>query len=359
MTRRDTISPRQFVACAFVAALSLLIRRFPRALAERAGAAAVLAAPMSVLPLAVGLAAAFALCRKKPAGVPGLLTDTLGLAAGRVLTGVYGLWFVGYAGFLLRFGAERFLTTVYTGTQPWLFVGIMALVCALAAAGRCAPIARAAMIFRRGMLALVALVALLTAKDLDLALLQPLKLSDLRAAAAAGLEVANLLSIGFFLGFLGARLDKPVHLADAAPWIAVLLGIIALMTVESIGMFGPELTAKMRFPYFMLVRDLTVLGALERLEPIVIVLWFFPDFILISLLLHMAAQNLRFALGARTHRLLAPVCAALAVAAALALPGGTDAQQTLSESLVPLLCAAFAFAPVPALLLAAAFRKKL
>ena len=138
MTGRDTISPRQFVACAFVAALSLLIRRFPRALAERAGASAVLAAPLSVLPLLIGLAAAFALCRKKPAGVPGLLTDAFGQAAGRALIGVYGLWFVAYAGFLLRSGAERFLTTVYTGTQPWLFVGIMALVCALAAAGRCA-----------------------------------------------------------------------------------------------------------------------------------------------------------------------------------------------------------------------------
>ena len=361
MTPRDTISPRQFTAAVFVSALSLLIRRFPRALAQRAGRAAVLAVPLGVLPMLAALLAARLLLRRQPdgAGVSGLLAGLLGKAAGRIVTGLYGLWFVFYAGFLLRFGAERLLTTIYPGAQPWLFVGIMALLCALAAAGRLPPLARAAMLFRPLMLGLIVAVALLTAKDLDLTLLLPLRTADARAVGLAALEVANLLSIGFFLGFAGNRLERPLRARDWAPWLAALLGVIALMTVQCVGLFGPELTAKMRYPYFMLVRDLTVLGALERLEPIVIALWVFSDFIVISLLLHLAAGNLRTALGLRAAgRWIAPLCAAASVAAALLLPGGLDAQAALSERIVPLLSALLAFGPLPVLLLVGALRKR-
>ena len=360
MTRRDSISPRQFVAAVFVSALSLLIRRFPRALAALAGRSAVLAVPASVLPMLALLAAIWLLARRRSIenGIPDLLSGLLGRTAARAVIGVYGLWFLFYAGFLLRSGAERFLTTVYPGAQPWLFVCLTALLCA-PAAGRLTPLARAAMIIRPLMLGLILCVAVLTAKDLDPALLLPLRPSDPPGVWISALEIANLLSVAVFFGFVGNRLERPLHLRDWAPWLAALLGIIALMTAQCVGMFGQELTAKMRYPYFMLVRDLTVLGALERLEPVVIALWVFSDFILISMLLHLAAGNLRAAVGARrAGRRAAPLCAAAAAVLALLLPGAMGAQEALSDKTVPLLCALFAFGPLPVLLLVSALRKK-
>ena len=303
MNGSDRISPRQFAAAAFVSALSPLIRRFPRALCARAGHSAWLAVGLSALPAAAAVGAAFWLLRRQPegSGLADVFSSLLGRTVGRLLTGLYGLWFVFYAGFLLRSGADRFLTAVYAGAKPWVFVGVMALLCGLAALHRLAPLARAAMLFRPVLLAVLLLVALLTAKDLDLSLLLPVTKADPRAVAVSALEIANLLSIGFFLGFCADRLERPLRARDFAPWLAALLGVIALMTVGCIGMFGAELTAKMRFPYFMLVRDLTVLGALERLEPVVIAFWVFSDFIFISLLLLLAAEVFRFCLALRTE----------------------------------------------------------
>ena len=235
----------------------------------------------------------------------------------------------------------------------------MALICLPAAAGGLLPLGRSAMLLTPLMLAPVLLLALLTAKDLDLSLLLPLRGAEPLSVGAAALETANLLSLAFFFGFFGDRLSGRVRARDLRPWLLALLGVVALMTVESLGMFGPELTAGMRYPYFMLVRDLTLLGALERAEPVVIALWFFSDFILISLLLHLAAGNLRFALRLRSGRVLAPLCALAAAAAALALPGGMESQRVLSERIVPFLSAAFAFAPVPLLLAVGKLRKKL
>lgn len=355
MTRRDVISPRQFLAAAFVSALSLLIRRFPRVLAAAAGRSAILAVPLSALPMLALLAGVWLLFRRRaPIGLAPLSAVLLGNRLGRLLTGLYGLWAAAYAGCLLRFGAERFLTTVYPGARPWIFVGIMALICAVAAAGRLAPLTRAAMLFRPLLLGLILAVALLTAKDVDPALLLPLHTAQPLSVARAALEIANLLSVLFLFGFFGGQLERPLRPRDALPWLAALLGVLALMTGGCLGMFGPAFTAKLRYPYFMLVRDLTVLGALERIEPAVVALWVFSDFILLSLLLRIASGNLRFCLGLRPDagRVLAPVCAAAAAAAALALPGSMEAQQLLSERLVPLLSALLGLGPLPLLLLA-------
>ena len=208
------------------------------------------------------------------------------------------------------------------------------------------------------MLAPVLLLALLTAKDLDLSLLLPLRGAEPLSVGAAALETANLLSLAFFFGFFGDRLSGRVRARDLRPWLLALLGVVALMTVESLGMFGPELTAKMRFPYFMLARDLSVLGALERAEPLVVALWVFPDFLLISLLLALGAKCLRRALGLRQRRWHCLVCAVAAVAAALTLPGELAAFRFLSETAVPLLSAALGFGPLPPLLLLSRLREK-
>lgn len=366
MQKEDRISPRQLTALAFVSALSPLIRRFPRSLAERAGHAAWLAVPLSILPVLPLLAVTFLLFRRRGTDVGGaqLLSALLGRTAGRVLCGLYGLWFVFYAAFLLRSGAERFITTVYNGAGPALFVCVTALLCALAAAGRLLPLGRMAMLVRPLMCALIVLIALLTVKDLDPALLLPVSGAELVPCGIAALETANILSVVFLFGFFADRLTRPLQLRDAAPWLGALLGIIALMTVGCLGMFGAELTAKMRYPYFMLVRDLSVLGALERLEPVAVALWVFPDFLLLSALLRLGAETLRVCFaGQSAHssplpRALPLVCTVAAAAAALALPGELTAFRVLSETLVPLLSAVFGFGPLPLLLLAAALRER-
>ena len=362
MTKNDTLSSRQFTALAFVAALSPLVRRFPRTLAALAGRGALPAVAGSALFLLPLLIGAWLLLRARPAGTgtAALLTDLLGRPLGRAVTGLYGLWFLAYAGFLLRSGAERFCATVYPGAAPAVFVIGTALLCALAAAQTAAPLGRAAMLLRPLMLGLILAVALLTAKDLDWTLLLPMRAPDPGGLWAAAAETANVLSVGFFLGFLGDRLTGPLRARDVLPWLAALLLVVALMAAGCCGMFGPALTARLRYPYFMLVRDMTVLGALERAEPLVLALWVFPDFLFLSVLLWMAARCLRFALGLRGRGPWLPVlCAGAAAALALALPGALDTQEYLSETLVPRLCAAFAFAPLPLLLIVGRARGRL
>lgn len=316
---------------AFVSILAPLIRRFPRALTETAGRTAWLSVLLSALPLTAALLAFFLLYRKRPAGggFSAVMAEIIGPFPARVLSALYALWLIFYAGFLLRSGAIRFVSTVYYGAGPWLFVVVMALLCALAAMGPLKVIARSAMIFRPMMIAVFAFVFLLTAKNLDLSLLIPVTRSDLIPNGKAALQSVSLLSVVFYLAFLGDRLEGKFVLHDFVGWLAVMLGIIGLMTVSCIAVFGYELTSKMSFPFFMLARDVTVLGSLERLEAVVIAIWVLSDFVLISLLFQISAKNLRFCFSVpesdachsladlRGGRWLIPVCIVIAAVTAL------------------------------------------
>lgn len=374
MKHLDMISRRQFVAIAFVAILSPLIRRFPRVLADTAGRAAWLSAPLAAVPLGLALLLAWLLFRRYPSGTgcSELMEAVLGAPLARVLCALYALWLLLYAGFLLRSGANRFVSTVYQGAAPGLFIVCAALVCTLAALGPLKALARSAMLLRPLMIAIFVLVVALTVKDSDYSLLLPVTADDAVSAAGGALSLANLLGVAGYFAFFGDRVEGgPFRARDFVFWLAALLAIIGLMTVGCLAMFGAEMTAKMTYPFFMLARDVTILGAMERIEPIVIAMWVFSDFILVSALLWIAARNLRYAFGVpddaavpklsdlRRGRWLAPLGAVLAAAAAFAVPGELTEAAYLSETLVPAVSAALVFGLPLFVLIVGLIRKKI
>lgn len=373
---KDTISRRQCVAAAFVAVLSPLIRRFPRALVRTAGRTAWLSVPMTLLLLAAVFALLGLLYRRREPGAAfsDILADVWGRAPGGVLTTAYALWFLFYAGFLLRSGALRLISTVYHGADADVFILAAAALCLPAVLGSVRAIARAAMLIRPLMTALFVLITVLTFQDLDLSLLLPVRFSDLPANGMAALETVNVIAAAGCLVFLSDRVEGRFVLRDYLGWTLALLAVIALMTVCCLGLFGAALTANMSFPFFMLARDVTVLGAIERIEPLVIAMWVLSDFVMISLLLRAAGEALRRTFGLvsreealadvpalcmRRGRWLLPLGLAAAVAAALVMARSKAAFDVLSETLVPLLNAVFAFG-IPALtLLLAALRRRM
>ena len=325
---------------------------------------------MTVTPAAAAIAVAYFFWRRRrtPTGYGTILTDALGRVPGRAVLLLYTLWLLFYAGFLLRSGAERFISTVYPGAAAWVFIAVMTATGAAAALGKLKTIARAAMIFRPLLIAVLAFSLLLTVKDLDPALLAPVTAADLVPNGCAALQAANVLSVAAYTAFLGDRLDGRLRVRDFAPWLVLMVVIIGAMAACCIGLFGAELTAKLSYPFFMLVRDVTVLGSLERVEPVVIALWVFSDFIFISLLLFIAGKNLRECFGCSAQsggavlangRWFCLLCAAAAAATGLLI--GQDAQSfaLYSETVVPLVNAVMVFAlPVPVLIVGL-LRKKI
>ena len=350
---RDRISGRQLTALGFVALLSPLVRRFPQQLADHVGRTGWLAVPLAAAPLLLWLAGYRCLLRRGGGDWYALLQRCLGTFFGRLAAALSALWMVFYAGFLLRALAVRQMSTVYPDAGPGVFVLGMALAAAVAACGSLKAIARSAMVLRPLLVTVMLLVLALTLGNVDLGLLLPVTGRDLLPNGLAALRLSNSFAAVFLLAFLLGRTDGPPARRQLLGWGGALLGMGAAATVCCLGMFGPELTAQTGYPFFLLARDVTVLGSVERVEPLVVAASLFSDFILVSALLWMASRLALRLLGREEAPAKSPalLCAALAAATAFLFPGAREDWRFWSEDLVPVLSAAFT-AGVPGIALA-------
>ena len=80
---------------------------------------------------------------------------------------------------------------------------------------------------------------------------------------------------------------------ESSLWLLWMVVLLCLLITTITGMFGAELTTKMTRPFFVMVRNLVFFRTVERVEALVAMLWLFPDFLLVSLLLWSAQYCLR------------------------------------------------------------------
>ena len=365
------LTPRQAGAVCFVALLPPATRLLPGLCAQTAGRAGWLC-PLAALPALLLVAW---LMRRLCAGAgPGedlgcLILRGLGRGPGATLLFVYGLWLVFYAGFSLRSSASRFIYTIYPGAPPWPFV-IAGLVMGLFAV--LAPVkalARASELFRWLLLLALAPILLLGLADVDFGSLLPVYPSDALpvlegALSALGTGAFLLVNIGF--------LERgPGELRRGRFCLGAAL-LMALLVAVTVGRFGHELTGRLTYPFFALVRNTSVFGVTERIEALVTALWVLSDFVLFAFALSAGSGCLRLAFGLgldavsekralfdlRGGRWLIWLCAALAGLTAALIAPDSASLKLFSELVAPGLNLLAIFGLIlPALLIGRARRK--
>lgn len=314
----DKVNRQQMLAAAFVALLSPVARRFPSSLVAVSGSAAWLAAPLSALGVVLTILFMARLLRGGR-GLGEVFELSLGKVLGRALVLGVSLWLCFYSGFVLRSAAYRFTSTVYPSAAAWIFIVISALVCLPIVLGSFSAIARTAVIFRPLLLGALALVFVFAIAGGDFRGVFVFKESDTLPVLQSSFTVLNTLSVVCYLGFAENRCSENWKSGQYVLWALVLLAITELLCLSCLGVFGAELTVKLNYPFFMLVRDLNIFNSFARMEALTIALWMFADAVHISLLLWLAAGNF-----SRCLSLKRPACAlsatTLAAAAGLIMP---------------------------------------
>lgn len=290
---KSRISRQQFVAAGFLGLLSALIRVMPRASAVFAGRAAWLCAvPAFFLLAGFGLFVLSLLKEGKSMG--DVFLQALGPAAGRGLLLIYGLAFLFYAGFVLRVGADRLVVTVYPTGGTRFFFSVLLLLCLMAAMGTLRAIGRTAVILRAVMLGVLAMAFVFSLPDLSAKNLGPVKWEDTGNILLGALPLVNVGGIYFCFSFLEGYAAPDSHKGRFyLPWLAMFMLIAALLCVTVVGSFGPVLSLRMSYPFFVMIRNVSLLNLADRIEAFVIVLWIFSDFMLCTLLLRCAHEALR------------------------------------------------------------------
>ena len=360
----DGINGRQYLSLMLFGCLAPMLRRMPRALAQTAGFGAWLSILICILPAALLLALHRMLLRTagNGRGMCEILRDALGRRVGSIFIALYAAWMLFLAGYVLRGGAERFITTIYPNNDPLVFMVVTLLACLFAAMGSLKAIARTAMVFRPWLLGALVLVFAFSLPDAKLAgLWQPAPGSG-DGIARGCLAALEPLCFPVCVAFARDMCREELPRRRWVPWFAAVFVAEELLYVCVIGLFGPELTARLANPFLSMVRGVSLFGAIERVEAVVVTLWVFSDFVFFSLLIFMASRSLRLLFGfAQTDkprifdlhngRWMTPVCAALSLAAGCCMGLGTGSFGETSAHTVPLVNLTFSFA-VPAAVLA-------
>ena len=125
-------------------------------------------------------------------------------------------------------------------------------------------------------------------------------------------------------GFLLGTVEWKTRKNGAVWWVAALTGAAMMIAVSVLGVFGPELSQRLQVPFFTLAKEVSVTGAMERLESIISAMWMMTDTALMGVLAFSAEHALRQAAGAaKRPEWVRRILILVLVAACCALPKST------------------------------------
>lgn len=370
---KDTaVTRKQFAAAIFAALLSPLLRVLPRQPVLLAGKAAWL----SVIPAFVILLMLAALMnalrdRLRPGeGMANLILRSLGPLFGRILLLLYAAWFLFYAGFILRSGAERLTATVYQQSSIYPFILVKLALCLLVSMGTFRATTRTAVILRAILFVSLGMVFVFALSNIYLKNLLPLAWDEVPGVAIGAWPVLSVGTVASFFSFLNAYVepsDKPMKWI--LPRLLLFCVMAGLLCFETIGSFGRGLVLQLRYPFFTMTRDVTIFNLSQRVEAVVITLWAFADFIICVMLLRCAHEALRTVFGfpksedlplfsLRRGRWLLPLEAVAVYALNQSFASSPFIFSVWSEKIVPLTSNCFAFGGFALVLLVAKLRRQ-
>jgi len=368
-----TISRWQLLTLMFVAALSPFLRLIPGRIAQLSGSAGWLcglaAYPCLLLLVWMLLSVLNRVCPDR--GLAAGILEVFGKPVGGAVLLVWSAWLILHGGFLMRSGADRFIATIFPNSTPWMFVGVMAVLTLIAAMGHVKVLARSAEIFRPLLLIVILFVIGTALPNVEPSYLLPVRPDDAIPVGKSGLMVTeslcNVLLIGAFLW--GYRDNGPLKLGRYARWLGWMCLLATVVTAVTVGVFGPNNTARMSYPFFAMIWDVNLFNTIQRMEAFVVGLWVLPDFVLVTMEVMVAADNLMllFHMDRQAGKLLywkdggrvIWLCTALTVLAAVLIAGDTQALDRWSDQIIPMAGLAMCFVTTVALYLIAKLRKKL
>lgn len=294
--KTNPIPQKQFAAMILTSMLSPLLRSLPRAAVHNAGKGAWLCVLPAFFLLMVMLALHGCYIRQlRPGmGYADLILKWLGPVAGRLVLLLYWIWFLFYTGFILRSGAERLAAAVYPESAVFPFMLVIATLCLLVALGSLRAAGRCAVLLRSFLLIALGLILLFAAPNISRENLTPIPWQDYKGILLGSLPIAAIGGLAgsfpFLMGYV-EPVEQPVR--KAVPLILATLAIAGVLCIEVVGTFGAALTEKLTYPFFLMVRDISIFHITQRIEAVVVVLWIFADFILCASMLRCGHECLR------------------------------------------------------------------
>lgn len=374
MNDKNSFDRRALLSLGTVTILAPALRFFVTASTELAGRAAWLTAPAALPVLAVYVLFLSALMDKRNDGenLSDLALRILGNKLGKAFLLITTAWLILYAGFELRSGSDRLIVTVYPNSVPAAFSVVMGIVALAAVLGTERTIVRSARIILPVVIGTLLLVLFFALFSVSADNLLPITVGDILPVLEGSVSAIDVVSVGAYTlcFFEGCTPRTPHRRRDYILWVTSSLLLLTLLSTAIIGVFGAEITRILTRPFFVLVRNLVFFRTVERVEALIVMLWIFPDFLQVSLLLFSAQYALRRCIGKdAAHsggvfdfsegRYLIWLCCLAAVLIAVFIAPDSLSMYRWSQKIIPLLNLGYGFLLLPILYIVGKVKKRI
>lgn len=350
------------MAMSFVGLMSPIMRRLPETAINAGGGTASWLSPVAaIIPLLFVLWVVNRLlaARNEGEGLADVFIKILGSKLGKLLALVFALWFLFYAGFILRSGSERLMSVVYRSSSVGVFIVITLIICIVGARGKLRSLAGVSEVFVLFLGAILIIVFGFSISDVKAENLLPISYLDTVPVMKASVPVIYSIAPIAFFAFLSSGVKKEEKsLKRAINWTGLLLVVVLILMLTTIGTFGASLTGQIYSSFFAMVRNISIFNVVERIESVIVAVWVIADFIMISALLMAVSTILSTVFGGRRRTYAIPGAAVILIFACLLSPNAF-VLENISQEFIPIVTLALVYIVLPTTLLIGKVRKKL
>lgn len=206
---------------------------------------------------------------------------SFGKRGAKAVGAVYLIWGTLLTALQMRYYSQRITTTIYTdiGLDP--FVIVMAVLCIFALNKGIETFARMNEMISALVLAVTVGIMLLLVREAKTDRLLPLDDGEsvLRATACTA---ANFGYITFTLFFADKLTQKEKFLRKSIVTVSVISLLSLWLFFSVVATLGPAVIKKLEYPFFGVVKQITVGEFLQHIEALIVTLWIMSDFVIIA-----------------------------------------------------------------------------
>lgn len=283
-TEKRNISVRQLLYVFTVIVSSPATRFLPKYAAAKAAQAGWISPVLCTIPFILNIFIINSILNKyKDQSMSEIISKLMGKYLGKLVLVIYLLWSVLLSAVYIYYYADRLTSSIYTHISNNFLIIITLIPIAFILRSGFTPIARMSEILLPFIGAMLIMLSIFLLPKVRVDNVLPIYFNDIIPIVNASFASFSILSYLFLMFFI---CDRAVNLKSfkAFGYIATYVNISSLMLIAfiTIGVLGNSIAERAPMPVLITVKQVSLMDIIENIEAIIISIWIFADFTMIS-----------------------------------------------------------------------------
>jgi spore germination protein KB len=281
---KDKISVRQLLFVFTIIVSSPATRFLPKYAAIKAAQAGWASPLISLVPFILLIFIIDSLLKKyEGQRMSEIITTIMGKYLGKLVLVIYLLWVVWLSAMYLRYYVERLTSSIYPHISNNVLIILTLIPIAYILRSGFTVIARMSEIVLPFIGAMLIMLSIFLLPRIRVDNILPVYFNDVVPMMKASLSSTSILSYLFLLFFLSGKVVNMKSFKTFG-YTASYVNISSLMLIIFIanGVLGTSVAQRSPMPVLDAVKQVSILDTIENIESIIIAIWIFADFTLIS-----------------------------------------------------------------------------